>query len=238
VLNAIVAESLDAMATEIEKRGGAGDRREVIQGLVRELLSQHRRILFSGDNYSQEWVLEAERRGLCNLRDTPSALAAFSDRKNVELFDRYAIFSARETESRANVQVQMYVHRVAVEALTAREIASTQILPAAIQYQKQVGDALAAASAVGKDADLKPQRDLLVQVAESIARLGTAIDQLARAHHAAEELPGGAAARAAAFRDRVLPAMNTVREAADVLEGIVGDELWPLPKYREILFLH
>jgi glutamine synthetase len=238
VLNAIVAESLDFMASEIEKRGGAGDRRDVIQTLVRETLTKHLRILFSGDNYSAEWVAEAERRGLLNMKDTPTALSAFSAKKNVELFDRYKVFSPRETESRANVLNQMYVHRVSVEALTMKDIASTLILPAAIEFQKRLADSILSTAAASKEADLKPQRDLLAQVATGINRLKTATDALSRARHEAEEEEAGTTQRAAAFRDRVLPAMIAVREPADLLETLIADDLWPLPKYREILFLH
>jgi glutamine synthetase len=238
ILNTIVAESLDFVATEIEKRGGAGDRREVIQTLVRETLTKHRRILFSGDNYSAEWVAEAERRGLHNMKDTPSALSAFSARKNIDLFDRYKVFSPRETESRANVLNQMYVHRVSVEAATMKDIASTLILPAAIEFQKRLADAISATAAASKESDTKVERDLLAQVATAVSKLKTTTDALARARHEAEETEGGAPARAAAFRDRVIPAMASVREHADLLETLVADDLWPLPKYREILFLH
>jgi glutamine synthetase len=238
ILNTIVAESLDFMATEIDKRGGAGDRREVIQTLVRETLTKHRRILFSGDNYSAEWVAEAERRGLHNMKDTPSALTAFSAKKNIDLFDRYKVFSPRETESRANVLNQMYVHRVSVEAATMRDIASTLIIPAGMEFQKRVADTIAATTAVSKDLDSKSERDLLTQVANAVGRLKTTTDALARARHEAEETSGGAAAHAAAFRDHVIPAMTNVREQADLLETLVADDLWPLPKYREILFLH
>jgi glutamine synthetase len=237
ILNTIVAESLDYMAGEIERRGGAGDRREVIQALVRETLTKHRRILFSGDNYSAEWVAEAERRGLHNMKDTPSALAAFSAKKNIEIFDKYKVFSPRETESRANVLNQMYVHRVSVEAATMKDIASTQILPAAIEFQRRLADSIAATAAASKEADPKGARELLAQVATASTRLKSATDALARARHEAEEKEGGAVAHAAAFRDHVLPAMANVREQADLLETLVADDLWPLPKYREILFL-
>jgi glutamine synthetase len=238
ILNTIVAESLDYISGEIEKRGGAGDRREVIQALVRETLTKHRRILFSGDNYSAEWVAEAERRGLHNMKDTPSALAAFSAKKNVELFDRFKVFSPRETESRANVLNQMYVHRVSVEAATMRDIAYTLILPAALEYQHRLAETISTTANVAKEADVKAERDLLSQLALWTSRLKAATESLARARHEAEEKEGGAAAKAAAFRDHVIPAMNAVRETADLLETVVADELWPLPKYREILFLH
>jgi glutamine synthetase len=237
ILNTMVAESLDFMATEIEKRGGTGDRREVIQTLVRETLTKHRRILFSGDNYTAEWVAEAERRGLHNLKDTPSALTAFSAKKNIDLFDRYKVFSPRETESRANVLNQMYVHRVSVEAATMKDVASTLILPAAIEFQKFLADAITSTATASKETDLKPQREVLSQVATAANRLKSATDALARARHEAEETQGGDPIRAAAFRDRVIPAMTTVRELADLLETLVADDLWPLPTYQEMLFI-
>ncbi len=226
ILNTIVAESLDFMASEIEKRGGSADRRELIQQLVRETLTKHKRILFSGDNYSIEWLQEAERRGLANAKDTPTALAAFTARKNIELFDKYRVFSPRETDSRATVQFQMYAHRVHVEAGSMRDIASTMIVPAVIAYQKQVAEAIAAVVGVEPKAD------------EGVGRLRTSIVELEHAHHAAEEVKGGPAEVARAFRDKVLPSMATLREIADGLEPLLDDALWPLPKYREILFLH
>ncbi len=238
ILNTIVAESLDFMASEIERRGGSGDRRELIQQLVRETLTKHQRILFSGDNYSAEWVQEAERRGLSNAKDTPTALAAFTARKNIELFEKYRVFSPRETDSRATVQYQMYAHRVQVEAGSMRDIASTMIVPAVIAYQKQVAEAIGAVTAVEPKADLRAQRELLTRLCEGVGRLRTAIGDLEHARHAAEEQKGGPAEVARAFRDKVLPSMSTLREIADGLEPLVDDALWPLPKYREILFLH
>ena len=238
ILNTMVAESLDFISTEIEKRGGTGDRREVIQQLVRETLTKHKRILFSGDNYSSEWVLEAEKRGLANAKDTPSALAAFTAKKNIELFDKYKVFSPRETDSRATVQYQMYAHRVSVEASSMRDIAATMIVPAVIAYQTQVAQAIGAVHAVEPKSDTRSQRELLMTLGDGIARLRTSTAELERARHAAEEAKGGPAEVARAFREQVVPAMAALRETADALELVVDDALWPLPKYREILFLH
>jgi glutamine synthetase len=205
---------------------------------VRETLTKHKRILFSGDNYSAEWVQEAERRGLANAKDTPTALAAFTAKKNIDLFEKYHVFSPRETDSRATVQFQMYAHRVQVEAGSMRDIASTMIVPAVIAYQRAVAESIAAVAAVEPKADLRTQRELLGRLSEGIGRLRTAIGELEHARHAAEEQKGGPADVARAFRDKVLPAMGTLREIADGLEPLVDDALWPLPKYREILFLH
>ncbi|MBL8857982.1 MAG: glutamine synthetase III [Planctomycetes bacterium] len=238
VLNTIVAESLDYFSTEIEKRGGAGDRREVIAALVRETLKKHKRILFSGDNYSTEWVAEAEKRGLLNLRDTPAALASFASPTNTAMFDAYHVFSPRECESRATVLNRMYAHRVSVEALSMRDIASTMILPAAMMCQKRVADSIQSVINVNPQADLKSQRELLAQITDAINKLRTATGEISKARHAAEETKGNDNAIAHAFRDILIPVMNRVREQADLLEQIVDDDLWPLPKYREILFVH
>jgi glutamine synthetase len=238
VLNTIVAEALDFFAGEIEKRGGTGDRRDVIQGLVRESLTKHRRILFSGDNYTPEWVQEAEKRGLLNLRDTPAALANFASPKNTALFDAYKVFSARELESRATVLNQAYSHRVNVEALSMRDIAATMLLPAATTAQKRAADSIASVIAVNPAADLKPQREHLERITTAINRLRGGLAELASERHHAEETKGGANEVGQAFRDHVVPAMVKVRTEADLLETLVDDDLWPLPKYREILFLH
>ncbi len=238
ILNTIVAESLDWMSTEIEKRGGTGDRREVIQALVREIFAKHKRILFSGDNYSQEWVQEAERRGLFNLRDTPSALANLGSTANAALFDKFGVCSARELESRSNVLNQAYVHRLSVEALSMRDIAQTMVMPAAFQAQKRIADSIASVLAVNPQADLRTQREHLGQITDALNRLRPAIAELVKARHHAEEAKGNPNDVGRAFREEVVPAMVKVREQADLIESLVDDDLWPLPKYRELLFLH
>jgi glutamine synthetase len=238
VLNTIVAESLDYMATEIEQRGGTGDRRDVIQQLVREILAKHQRILFSGDNYSADWVLEAERRGLYNLKDTPAALARFDAPENVELFKNYGIFTPRETESRANVLNITYAHRVGVEAKTMADMASTMIVPAAVRYQERLANSIAAVRVAAPKADVEPQQRLLARTTDRINALTLSTERLVEITHRAESLEGPAGDVARAFREEVLPEMETMRAIGDELEEIVGDDLWPLPKYRELLHLH
>jgi glutamine synthetase len=205
---------------------------------VRETLVKHKRILFSGDNYSAEWVQEAERRGLLNLRDTPAALSTFASSANTALFDAYKVFSPRECESRATVLNQMYAHRVSVEALSMRDVASTMILPAAMACQERVARSIAAVVAVNPGADLKPQREHLGQISDAINRLRALTADIGKARHHAEETRGSANDVARAFQSNVVPAMVKAREQADLLETLVDDDLWPLPKYREMLFLH
>jgi glutamine synthetase len=173
-----------------------------------------------------------------NLRDTPAALSTFASPTNTALFDRYKVFSPRECESRATVLNQMYAHRVSVEALSMKDIASTLILPAAMACQKRVADSIQAVLTVSPQADLKSQKELLAQITDAINKLRAATAEIAKARHAAEETKGSDNAIARAFKEQLIPVMSRVREQADLLEQIVDDDLWPLPKYREILFLH
>jgi len=236
-LNTAVAESFDFLAEEIERRSKSADRRAAIQELVRETLTAHQRILFSGDNYSREWEREAARRGLLNAKNTPDALALFATEKNLELFERYGVLSKREATARSNIFYSAYIHRVAVEALTAVQLASTAILPACLAYQKGLADTINAARAAAPRADLGEQEALLVEVSSLGSRLRGALTHLKESHATLEEKPD-AVAQAQHCRDQVLPAMAELRAHADRLEGLVDDALWPLPKYHELLFVH
>ncbi|MEW6072641.1 MAG: glutamine synthetase III [Planctomycetota bacterium] len=236
VLNTAVAESFAFLADQIASR--ATDRRAAVAAVVRETLAAHRRILFNGDNYSTEWAEEADRRGLLNLRDTPSALAHWTSDKNIELFERFGVLNRRETESRAQVMYAAYSHRVAVEALSTHQIASTAILPAAVAFQKNLADSLNSARAACAQLELHEQEELLKAVAENIARMKSALDELNAVHAELEELKAGPVAHATFARDRLIPAMAAVRGRADRLETLVDDAMWPLPKYQELLFIH
>jgi glutamine synthetase len=237
ILNTAMAESLDHLATRIEQAGGSGDRREAIQAVVRETLAEHQRILFSGDGYTEEWTAEAERRGLYNLRDTPSALVRLTAPESMELFERYGIFSPRESQARANVRTLQYVHAIQVEALTLRSMASTTVLPAAITYQERLARSLGAVAQVSPKIDTRSQLELLEQVTSAINQLKEANDRLGKALQDAETNGSSPADQAAWLRDEVVRAMDEVRVHADALETLVDDDLWPLPKYRELLFL-
>ncbi|HUR28420.1 MAG TPA: glutamine synthetase III [Planctomycetota bacterium] len=241
LLNTLVAESLDYMASEIEQRSSpsarGGDRREAIDGLVKEVLTKHQRILFNGDNYSEEWVQEAERRGLLNLRDTPSALARFAAPKNVSLFEKYAVFTPRETNSRSNIAFHTYLQRVNVEAQTAKTLAATVLLPAGFAFQEKLARSIQTTQQVLPRSDVKAQLECLEVLVKTINDLKRAVDQLEKARGHAESHTGTPEQHAAAYRDEVMPAMAELRIHADLLEGMVEDEFWPLPKYREMLFL-
>ncbi len=238
VFNTIVAESLDFIANEVERRAKGGDKNAAIQDVVRETLTQHQRILFSGDNYTKEWEHEAERRGLLNLRDTPAALEHFAAPKNLELFEKYGVLSRRETESRSNVFHAGYAHRIGVEALSTMQLASTAILPAGVEYQRKLAASINAAMGADAGIELGEQKALLRETATTINRLRQSIEALAKTHAEGEEQGEDPIANARFCRDRILPAMGEVRRHADHLETLVDDALWPLPKYSELLFLH
>ncbi len=243
-LNLITAESMDYLAERIEALGGATT--ENIQNVVRETLEQHSRILFSGDNYSAEWREEAHRRGLLNRRGTPEALADWTSEENLALYERYGIFTRDEALSRLSVQQETYAMKVNVEALATRDIAMTMILPAAMAHQKRLADSITSLEAVlGSDAQGRQtseqssaQREVLTLCTRAINDMKHAIDDLLAIQ---EELEGSSLEEgelAQAYRERVLPAMDRVRDCSDLLERLVDDDLWPLPKYREMLFIH
>ncbi len=237
VINTIVAEAFDRMATEIEKRANGGDAKDAIQAVVKDTLTKHQRILFSGDNYTEEWQQEAAKRGLLNLKDTPTALANFASQENCKLFEKYKVLTRRETESRSNVWHTAYVHRVGVEALAMLDIARSAILPAAIAYQRNVAESINAARTASAGIEFSTQEEILTEVAEHIAFLKRGCDELVVAHHRLEAESDPVAGSILA-RDGVLPAMVAVRARTDRLEELVDDHIWPLPKYSELLFSH
>jgi glutamine synthetase len=233
-LNTVVAESCDFLTDEIQKRGSDP---ASITALVRETLTKHQRILFSGDNYTKEWQEEAGRRGLLNLRDTPAALEYIKHPKNTAMFERYGVFTPRELESRYNVMNEQYVQRINVEALAALDIASTMLVPGVLRTQRELADSIAAAASAGV-ADLDAQRAMLERLSQGLGNLQAATETLRREREACASHHGDPGDHAKSYRARVVPAQEALRQVSDELERIVHDEHWPLPKYRELLFIH
>jgi glutamine synthetase len=233
VLNTIVAESLDFVATELENAIKAGKTLEAAtQALLPGIIKESKKVIFNGNGYSEEWHKEAEKRGLPNLKNTVDALPVIVEKETVELFGKYKVFSEAELKSRYNILSEAYTKAVTIEGKTALFIAKQQILPAALRYQKEVADSLASAKAAGVTG---AGAETLKAVVEGINALTKGIGSLekALAHHAEGE-PFDHAKYA---RDGIIPALVATREAADSLEGIVADDLWPLPTYREMLFI-
>ncbi|MEZ5967321.1 MAG: glutamine synthetase III [Planctomycetota bacterium] len=237
ILNAIVADSLQAVADEIEAASRDKGREAAIQAVVQETLKAHKRIIFNGNGYSQEWQMEAEKRGLPNLRNAVDAIARYSTAENVALFERQRVLSQREVDSRMHIMLEAYCKAIAIEAQTAVGIAGSMILPAATKHQEQVARSVAAARAAGIK-ELAAQENHLRNVSSRIESLLAGIEELHKIFDQAEKHGSGAKDHAVNFRDEVVPAIARLRESVDALETLVDDELWPLPKYREMLFVH
>ncbi len=226
VLNTIVAQSIDDLTDKLEKAtGGGASVEEAILAVVKETYSGHKRIVFSGDNYSDDWHTEAESRGLANLRQTPEALPWIVEPSTVAVFEKYEVLSERELESRYEVFLEQYTTTINIEGETAASMARTLLLPAAIDWLAK----LTTLETPGVDR-LRDELSVLVdQFVEAIFAL-----EAANAGH-----PEGVDALDAAkyVQNEVIGAMGDVREVADKLERIVPDDLWPLPKYSEVLFI-
>ena len=234
VLNTIVAESLDFVATNLEKAVNAGkDLNKAIQDLLPGIIKESKKVLFHGDNYSPEWHKDAEKRGLPNLKNTVDALPVILRPDSVELFTKYRVYSEGELKSRFAILSEQYVKTINVEAKLTGFMARTMIVPAAIRYQSELATAVNATKAAG--VDNAGQVELLKSLTATLNdfQKATAALDHAAGHHAEGDLY----AHAKYARDSILPAMTTVRTLGDKLETIVADDYWPLPTYREMLFI-
>jgi glutamine synthetase len=237
VLNLIVAESVDYMASALEKAAGKNPSPARLQSaalsVLQKIIHQHRRVLFAGDNYAPEWHKEAAKRGLPILQDSVDAFPALAEKKTIDLFKKYGVLSKTELGSRTHIAIEKFVKQLTIEAETMVSIARTMILPAALEHQALLAGTVAATEDAGvKAADL---RAALTEYAGLVARFRKAIgalDKAAGAGHATDPLR-----HARHIRDQVRPAMADLRTLADELETHVSEELWPLPTYRELLLL-
>ncbi|MDX6655934.1 MAG: glutamine synthetase, partial [Solirubrobacteraceae bacterium] len=225
VLNTIVAESVDALSTSVEKKlkANKGDLGVAVSEVVKEVWEKHNRIVFDGDGYSEEWHAEAEKRGLMNLRTTPDALPWIVNKQTVTAFETYNVLSKRELESRYEVLLEQYATKLNIEGETAASMARTMILPAAVRH-------LAELRAAGLD-------EITAETEGLVNELWTAIGVLESANLAENQPDDEALKWSKYMRDKVIPAMDGVRAVADRLESVVADDLWPLPKYSEMLFI-
>jgi glutamine synthetase len=231
-INTIMAESLDYCANELEAAVAAGtDFDEAVQALLTSIITEHGAVVFNGDGYSAAWPIEAEKRGLKNLKTTLDALPELITDEALALFEKYGVFNHREMHSRYEIGLEQYALTIGVEARLSLEIGSTVILPAAVRYQTELAANAAALAAAGVTADTES----LEAVSAPLAELRTALAGLKAALGA--EVGHDALAEGEHARDALLPAMAAVRSAADTLEEIVADDLWPLPTYQEMLFI-
>ncbi len=236
VLNTIVAESLDDLVTELEKAAGsnptAAKMQSAVLGVLKRTIKEHKRVCFDGDGYSAEWHTEAKRRGLPHLRDSVDAFPILKSKKTVDLFRKYGVLNKAEVESRYHIAVEKYVKQLGIEAETMIAMTRTMLLPAAIRSQTELAAAVTETEGAGVDCDDTVKA--LEGFVGSVTEFRRALAALEAAGAAPRRRPGGHATH---FRNKVRPAMEQLRKVADTLESQVAADLWPLPSYRELLFL-
>ena len=236
VLNTIVAESLEFMADELEKKAGKNPTKAKLESAVKALLKtvvkKHRRVVFDGDNYAAEWHKEAEKRGLPILQTTPEALPCLTSKESLAIFKQYGVLNNRELKARSEVLYERYVTVSGIEARTLLELLRTDVLPAAIRTQTELAEAVAATEAVS--IDCPDTREELERIVNLVSRLRGAIRKIAEAESNVESIEDHAKA-AKHILDNLLPPMGEAREVADELETLTPDDLWPLPTYAEML---
>ena len=225
VLNTIVAESVDELTDKLQtalKRSGA-TLEKAVTSVVKEVWAANKQVVFDGDNYSEAWHTEAEKRGLANLRTTPDALKWLVAKDTFALFKKYKVLSKRELEARYEVFVEQYAVKINIESETAAAIARTMLLPAAVRHLNELS--------------ASELEDLIGEVEPLIKELHFALLKLEDANLDENQPEDSPAKWAVYMRDTVIPAMDDVRDVGDRLEKIVADDLWPLPKYSEMLFI-
>jgi glutamine synthetase len=231
-LNTIMAEALDHIATALESAVADGtDLNDAVQAVLADMITSHGAAVFNGDGYSDAWQEEAQARGLPNLRTTLDALPELISEDAMELFERYEVFNHREMHSRYEIGLEHYALSIGVEARLTLEIGTTSVLPAAVRHQTEVATNLGALRSAGVEPDLTALDAVSVPLGELRVALGGLGEALAAD---AGSTPLEEAEHA---RDSLLPAMAAVRSAADSIEGVIADDLWPLPTYQEMLYI-
>ena len=230
VLNTIVAEAFADACDILEK---ADDFDLAVHDLIKEYLTENQRIIFNGNGYSDEWVAEAERRGLPNIKSMVEAIPAITTDKAVELFERFSVFTKAELESRAEIQYEAYAKAINIEARTMIDMASKQFLPAFIKYTKTLADTINAVKAAGVDATV--QTEALKEVSALMAETKAALDRLVKVTGEAAAKEEGEV-QATFYHTEVVPAMDALRTPVDKLEMIVDKEAWPMPSYGDLIF--
>ena len=232
ILNTAVAKELKGYADELE---GAEDFTSAAIALIKRTIRDHRRVIFNGNGYSAAWEEEAARRGLPNKKNAPAALPALIAPKNIALMEEFGVLTKVEMESRYEVEMEHYAKVINIEALTMLEMARKQLLPAVNAYMSEVANTAASKLAVSESISVRSETKTLNRLSADADAMSDAIDTLQDAVDAAKALPSESE-KAVAFHDNVLPAMDTLRAAADDAETLCGEDYWPLPSYSKMLY--
>ena len=232
ILNTAVAKELKGYADELEK---ADDFTSAAIALVKRTIRDHRRVIFNGNGYTAEWEEEAAKRGLPNKKNTPAALPALIDPKNIALMEDFGVLTKVEMESRYEVEMEHYSKIINIEALTMLEMARKQLLPAVNAYMSEVANTAASKLAVSENLSVRSETKALTRLSADADAMSDAVDELQAAVDAAKAL-SDESAKAVAFHDDVLPKMDALRAAADDAETICGEDYWPLPSYSKMLY--
>ena len=232
ILNTAVAKELKGYADELEK---ADDFTSAAIALVKRTVRDHRRVIFNGNGYTAEWEEEAAKRGLPNKKNTPAALPALIEPKNIALMEDFGVLTKVEMESRYEVEMEHYSKIINIEALTMLEMARKQLLPAVNAYMSEVANTAASKLAVSENLSVRSETKALTRLSADADAMSDAVDELQAAVDAAKAL-SDESAKAVAFHDDVLPKMDALRAAADDAETICGEDYWPLPSYSKMLY--
>ncbi len=232
ILNTAVAKELKGYADELE---GAEDFTSAAIALVKRTIRDHRRVIFNGNGYTAEWEEEAAKRGLPNKKNTPAALPALIEPKNIALMEEFGVLTKVEMESRYEVEMEHYSKIINIEALTMLEMARKQLLPAVNSYMSELANTAASKLAVSENISVRSETKTLTKLSADADAMSDAVDTLQDAVDASKALPTEAE-KAVAFHDNVLPAMDALRAAADDAETICGEDYWPLPSYSKMLY--
>jgi glutamine synthetase len=229
-LNTIAAEALDEIATRLEK---TKDKNTEAAAIIREIYKKHNRVIFNGNNYSEEWVKEAEKRGLPNVRNAVDALKAFVTDKSLKLFEKYEVLSHKEIHSRYEIYVEIYAKQINIEALTAIDMVKKQFLPVGIEYATFLADSIGSFNSASVSAPV--QEDLLKKLSSILASSYKNLMKL-EAATAKTQAIADTVKKAESYRDKVTTSMQALRSDIDALEMIVPKDMWPVPNYTDLLF--
>ncbi len=232
VLNTILAETFKEVCDEIE---ASSDKEQAIHDVIKRMAIEHERIVFNGNGYSDEWIQEAERRGLPNIKSMVDAIPALVKPESIELFENFGVFSRAELESRVEIEYEQYAKEINIEAKTMIDITRKQIIPSVIRYTTRLADSINAVASACSEANVSAQQSILVEVSQNLAEVKSKLDNLEEVLPKAYDIVE-TSQKAIYFHEVVLPAMAELRKPVDKMEMLVDKEVWPMPSYGDLLY--